>query len=207
MGRIVGGITDAVGLTDHKGQRRAQANAAKAANDANELSRENIEFQREQYQDWKAVYGELQENLGEYFKNLGPEKITALGLQEQQIAHQQSEEQIKQTMAQRGLGDSKFETYVLASNDMDNNSKRANIRATAEEKTAQQKMSFLGLGLGQGTQMLGHINNATNTGVNAFSSQANMYNNQFNTFANNNASMMRNLSSEGFGIAGNKGWV
>lgn len=204
MGGIVGGITDAIGLTDHKGQRHAQGNAARAADNANELSRENIEFQREQYKDWKSVYGELQENLGEYFNSLGPEKVTALGLQEQQKAHQQFEEQIKRTMAQRGLGGSKFEAYVQASADIDNNNRRAQIRATANEKSAQQKMSFLGLGLGQGTQMLGHINNATNTGVNAFSNKANMYNSQFTTFANTNAAMMRQFVGSGAEVAGVK---
>lgn len=224
MGEIVGGITDALGLTDYKGQRRAQDNAAAAARDANQLSRENMEivkemseanlnFQKEQYNDWKAVYGELQENLGEYFNNLGPEKVTALGLQEQQRAHQQSEEQIKRTMAQRGLGDSKFETYVQTISDVDNANKRATIRATAEERSAQQRMSFLGLGLGQGTQMLGHINSAAGMGIsgqnqaagmgiNALTNQANMYNNQFGVFANNNAAMMRQILGTGSEVAG-----
>ena len=202
MGGIVSSITDAIGLTDHKSQRRAQNNAAAAARDANQLSRENIEFQREQYKDWKAVYGELQDNLGAYFNALGPEKITALGLQEQQLAHQESEEQIRRTMAQRGLSGSKFETYVQTMSDVDNANKRATIRATAEERSAQQRMSFLGLGLGQGTQMLGQINSAYNIGTNARSNQARMYNNQFVTFANNNAAMMRRLVKTGEEVAG-----
>lgn len=202
MGGIVGGITDAIGLTDHKGQRRAQDNATKASNKAYDLSKENIDFQREQYKDWQSVYGELQENLGEHYKNLGPEKITALGLQQQQAAHQQSQDQIQRTMAQRGLGDSKFEAYAMTTADINNSNARAQIRATAEEKSALQKMSFLGIGLGQGTQMLGHVNNANNAGVNALSNQANMYNGQFASLASNNAGMMRDLTNQGSSMLG-----
>lgn len=202
MGKPVGAITDAIGITDHESQKRAQESAASAAKAANVLSRENIEFQREQYRDWQSVYGEVQENLGEYFNNLGPEKVASLGLQEQQRGHQKTQEQIRQTMAQRGLGGSKFETYTQTMADIENANRRATIRATAEERSAQQRMSFLGLGLNQGAQMLGNINTASGMGVSALSNQANMYTSQFGTFANNNAAMMRQIVDSGFEMAG-----
>ena len=191
MGGIISEITDAVGLTNHKGQRRMAEQAAQASNNANALARENLEFQREQYEDWKNIYGDIQENLGEYFKNLGPERIVTLGLQKQQEEHQRTVKQINQTLAQRGLQDSKFESYLQTSADSMNNLRRADIRATADEKVAQQKMSFLQLGLNQGSEMRGNINNAANLGVGSASKQASMYSNQFGILANNNNSMLR----------------
>lgn len=197
-----GGLTDSIGLTNHKGEKEGRENAAAAAAAANKMASENIEFQREQYSDWKAVYGELQDNLGEYFNNLGPERVMTLGLQEQQRAHQKSKQQIRRTMAQRGLGDSKFEAYMQTMSDVGNASERAMIRATAEERSAQQRMSFLGLGLGQGAQMLGQVNSAASIGTNAHSNQANMHSSQFTTFANNNAAMMRQILDTGAEMGG-----
>jgi hypothetical protein len=204
MGGIVSSITDAIGLTDHEGQRRAQANAAQAAENANELSRENMEFQKQQYEDWKNIYGDIQENLGQYYKNLGPERITTLGLQQQQRAYQDTQSKIKQTLAQRGIGDSKYEGYLQTVVDSQNNIQRANIRASAEENVIKQQMGFLGLGLGQGQSLLGNINNATNTGVNSFSNQASMYSGQANNLAQHNSSLIRNIYDDASSYIGLK---
>lgn len=209
MGKVVGKITDTLGLTNHKAEQQAQNNAAMASStaaaatqEANRLAKENLDFQRQQYRDWQTIYGELQTNLGNYYNNLGTERIVSLGLQEQQKAHQQTIQQIRQSMAQRGIQDSKFETYMLSNAEMDNSARRAGIRSSAEDLANQQKMRFLGLGLGQGSEMLGQINAASNTGVSAFSNQANIYNNQFTAYSNNNAAMMRQLLDTGAEFAG-----
>ena len=88
MGDVVGGITDAIGLTNNKGEKEAAKNAARAADNSYALSKEAIEFQKEQYKDWKAVYGDIQTNLGDYYKNLTPEKIISVGLTNQQKEYQ-----------------------------------------------------------------------------------------------------------------------
>ena len=194
--------TDRLGLTNHAGEAQAREDAKKASDDANQIARENMEFQRKQYEDWKGVYGDIEKNLSNYYENLGPERIASLGLQEQQKAHQNSVQQIKRNMAQRGLGGSKFESYVQSMADVDNANRRATIRATAEERSAQQQMSFLGLGLGQGTQMMGQINNAAGMGVNSYMNQSNMYNQQFNQMATNNSAMTRQLVDTGSEVAG-----
>ena len=96
MGKVVGGITDAIGITDNEGERKA-ANAASDANAAaTQLSKEQLEmakaelqFQKDRYQDWQNIYGDIQENLGNYYKNLDPDQVATMGLQNQQREYQQ----------------------------------------------------------------------------------------------------------------------
>ena len=176
MGQIFGGITDFLGLTDYAGERQAARNAATANAQAYALSKESIDlakeefaFQKDQYTDWKSIYGDLQTNLGEYYKNLTPEKITSLGLENQQREFQQVDTAIRRDLAQKGLSDSGIEAAVTSDVAFKNASARAAIRSTAEQTAAERKLGFLGIGLGQGTQMLGLIGNAAANTTNAFS--------------------------------------
>ena len=202
MGSLVSTVTDAVGLTNVRGEERARKNASAASDNANAMARENLAFQKEQYAKWQSVYGDIQENLGEYYKNLGPDRIISLGLQNSQLEHQQAEDNIRRTMAQRGLGDSKFEAYTLANADIQNAHTRAQIRNSGQELANQQKMQFLGLGLNQGQNMLGNIGNAANMATNSLSQQSNMYNQQFQQFNGTNSQMLRSVFEQGMGIAG-----
>lgn len=202
MGGIVTTVTDALGLTDTEGAEDAQRAANASSKEAVALARENLEFQKEKYADWESVYGPIQENLGKYFSDLGSENVVALGLREQQIAHQRSSQQIKQNLARRGLGDSGFEAYVESSAELANEQKRAEIRATADQSVAQQQMGFLGLGLGQGTQMLGLANSASGLAVNALGQQAGIHNNQFGSINANNGAMLRQIYSDASTTAG-----
>jgi hypothetical protein len=202
MGKLISGVTDAIGLTDHKGQRRAQKNAEASSASATEQARQNLDFQKERYTEWENIYGDLQSNISKYYKNLGPERVMSLGLQQQQIAHQDTQEKIRRSLTQRGLGGSKFEAYTQTMADMDNSNRRATIRSKAEEQTVNQQMNFLNIGLNQKNQILNRINSASGAGVNASTNQANMYNQQFQTLAQNNSSMTRNLTDQALEMAG-----
>lgn len=180
MGGIFGGITDAIGLTDHAGEKKA-AQAASAANaqalvmskEQIELAKEQLQFQKDQYGDWKNIYGDLQENLGTYYKNLTPEKLVSLGLENQQREFQQVDKSIRRELAQKGLSDSGVETAVTTDLAFKNASARAAIRTNADTMVADEKLKFLGIGLGQGTQMLGIVGNAAANVTNAYSSAVN----------------------------------
>jgi hypothetical protein len=202
MGKLISGVTDAIGLTDHKGQRRAQKNSEASSASATEQARQNLDFQKERYTEWEDIYGDLQSNISKYYKNLGPERVMSLGLQQQQIAHQDTQEKIRRSLTQRGLGGSKFEAYTQTMADMDNSNRRATIRSKAEEQTVNQQMNFLNIGLNQKNQILNRINSASGAGVNASTNQANMYNQQFQTLAQNNSSMTRNLTDQALEMAG-----
>lgn len=198
----LGKITDFVGLTDYKGAQRQQDQATAAMKAGTEASvamgRENIKFQREQmefqkdqYNDWKNVYGDLQENLGEYYKNLNGSSIVSKQLTAQAAEFAQAEKELTQSLAQRGISGSGMEAAARTTMAMQSASSRAGIRASADEQAMQQKAGFLGLGLGQGTQMLGIQAQQASTVGNAFNSMASNQLQGSMTQANNMASYAR----------------
>lgn len=180
MGGLVSGITDAIGLTNTKGEKRAAA-AASAANaqalamskEQIALAKEELDFQKAQYQDWKNIYGDIQENLGAYYKNLTPDKLVALGLENQQREFQQVDTAIRRELAQKGLEGSGIERAVTTDIAYKNAATRAGIRTSADRMVNEEKLGFLGIGLGQGTQLLGIIGNSAANATNAFSNAVN----------------------------------
>lgn len=162
----LGAVTDFVGLTDYKGAEQQQAAASAAIaqgnKDALQISRENIAFQREQfdyqkeqYADWEAVYGDLQKNLGDYYNSISGSSVASKQLSAQASAYAQADKELTQALAQRGISGSGIEAAARTTMSMQKANQTAQVRATADEQAAQQKLGFLGVGLGQGTQMLG----------------------------------------------------
>lgn len=199
MGKVFGKVTDAIGLTDYEGQEKAAKNANAANAQALALTKEQIAFQKEQYADWKNVYGDLQKNLGEYYKNLTGEKITALGLQNQQAEYQRAVTALEEEATQRGISGSGMEFAVKSNLTFNNAEARARIRTESDQKVAEQKLGFLGVGLGQGTQMLGIIGNAYNTGINARTNTANNYMNQYTNLSSNNTGFVQGIAGTAAG--------
>ena len=191
MGGIVSSVTDAVGLTNTKGEKQAAQQAATANAQAYAMSQEQIalakdqlQFQQDQYADWQNIYGDIQTNLGEYYKNLTPDKLVSLGLEKQQKEFQQVQTAIQRDFAQRGISNSGQEVITNAQNMVQNATARAAIRASGSSMANEQKMQFLGLGLGQGTQMLGIIGNSASNVTNAYSSAVNSRTNIANSYLN-----------------------
>lgn len=216
MGGIVSKVTDAVGLTNTKGEKAAaraaeQANAQSYAMSKEQIAfmKEQLQFQKDQYTDWKNIYGDVQTNLGNYYKNLGEEKIVTLGLQNQQMEYQAAVKEIERDFAQRGLTGSGAEMAVKSNATFQNAEARAKIRTEAPQKVAEQKLQFLGVGLGQGTQMLGIVANsaantsqAYSTGVNARTSMAQSYLGQQTQLSTNNTNAMGQIIGTGMGFVG-----
>jgi len=173
MGRVLQDTTDFLGMTDNKGKRHDRKVSDQQRERSNKLTDEQLAFQRAQYNKWQDIYGPLQEDLGTYFKNLNGEDVTAKKLQAVQQESQAAQHNIDQSLAQRGLGTSGLEAQALTQNSINTANSRANIRANQDQAAALQKMQFLGLGLGQGAQMLGVNANVSNSGVNATSGMSN----------------------------------
>jgi len=184
MGGIVGGITDAIGLTDYKGQEEAARNAADAQRAATaagqeiagenlEIQKRQLEWQKEQYNDWKKVFGDLSENMGSYYKNLSVATQVPKQLANVAIEKQNAIKNISQQLAQRGLSASGVQAAAMTGLEAQTAMKRADIRNTAQDQIMAQKTGFLSLGLNQGTgyagvvaQQAGNINSASNIGAN-----------------------------------------
>lgn len=189
MGGIIGSVTDAVGLTDHKGEKKAAEAAANAnaqgvafSKEQIELAKENLDFTKEQYQDWKDIYGEVQENLGKYYNELSGDDLTVLGLEAQQQEFQAVEKSLQRDFAERGISGSGQELEVVSNAKISNATARASIRASSDRIATEEKLKFLGIGLGQGTQLLGTVGNSAANVTNAFSSAVNSRSNATNSY-------------------------
>ena len=159
---------------------RAQQEGNQSAYDA---AMTELDFAKEKQADWDSVYGPVQDNLGEYYKTLTPEKYEAMGVQKINEEYAKSQQNITKVLAQRGISGSGIEAAALTSLEQSSASAKANVRATADEKVAGEKKSFLQLGLGQsaGINQLttGGFNALGAVGTNAASqagAQANSYN-------------------------------
>jgi len=161
----LGSVTDFMGLTDYSGQEDMAdaANNATAASTA--LTKEQLAFQREQYEDWKDIYGELQEDIGTYYMNISGDRLAIEQIEAIQREGQLAQEEIDQSLAQRGLTGSGLEAEFLNMNTMGMAMEKAKVKADADELAMQRKMAFLGLGLGQGTDMLGINAQVANVGA------------------------------------------
>jgi len=209
VGDAIGGITDAFGLTDHKGEAAARQQSQQQADRSYGLTKEQIKFQRDQYNDWKSIYGPLQEDLGTYFKNLTGNKLAAQHIEAIQLESQKAQTNVDAALAQRGLSQSGLEAQALMQNQFSAASQKANIRANADQLANQQKMGFLGLGLGQGTQMLGINAQVSNNGASNAASMSNNALNNATSLAKANMSAVGSMAgaAAGYMAGGTSGMI
>lgn len=126
--------------------------SSSAASDASaasaEASQAQLDFAMQQYDDWLAVYGPIQDNLSSYYSNLTPEYYEATGLEA--IAKEQAEtqEQIDASLAQRGITDSGVAASLDAQLEMDVARQNAQVRRDAPHQVMQQQQNFLAIGQG-----------------------------------------------------------
>lgn len=127
----------------------ASKGASDAADTAAQSSAEQIAFEREKYNDFKATYGGIEENLSEYYSTLTPEYYEARGLEAFQQEQQLELSNIKASLAQRGIEDSGIALATETAFAQQGATGRAKIRAEAPSVAAEEQRSFLQVGLGQ----------------------------------------------------------
>ena len=157
-GAVIGGAASMSAASKASSAAKASAKAQKEATDASaKVALQQLEFSKQQYADWQAIFGPIQQNLADYYGSLDADKITALGLQNAQREFQASQAALEKTMAQRGIAGSGIEaagqTALAAVQAQD----KALIRTQAVDLAAQRKEKFLGLGLGLESSLSGNI--------------------------------------------------
>lgn len=126
--------------------------ASQASNDrkaANKLSAAQMAFEKEKYQDWQDTYGNIEDNLAEYYNNLTPEYYATQGLEAVQKESEASQMRLQSSLAQRGIEDSGVSLALERQSDIGLAEQRATVRADAPRKVAEEKRGFLQVGLGQ----------------------------------------------------------
>ena len=107
----------------------------------------------------------MQEKQAHYVNNYSGANVVANQLQQNNLGAQQARQDISRQLAQRGIGASGLEASALTQIGQKQYQQDAAIRNNQSTIASNKRMQFLGLGLGQGTQMLGTIGGVSNNGV------------------------------------------
>lgn len=123
----------------------------KNAKEANKIAQSSgdaaIDWEMQQYEDWKSVYGDLEQNLADYYNNLSTDEYVAQNIETFQSEQDIATTNLRETLAQRGIEQSGLAGAVELAGEISSAESRAQIRVDAPREVAAQKSSFLQLGL------------------------------------------------------------
>ena len=142
LGSVIGAVVSvAGGLLSSSSANKASSRAASA-------TQAQLDFEKQQYQDWQNVFGPIQDNLSQYYQSLTPDYYEAAGLEAFQKERDAQMTQLNESLAQRGLSTSGIQAAVERTNAIDTAQTRANIRREAPAKAAEEQSRFLQIGMG-----------------------------------------------------------
>jgi len=156
-------------VTSHKASK-AQKEALNAQKDA---SAAQLAFAQQQYEDWQSIFGPIEQHLSHYYNTLHPDTIEALGISKIEKAYNEGLKQLDRQIAQRGLSNSGVEAQGLTQLDQAKAADKATLRMQAPQIVANEKMKFLGLGLGNQNALSANV-------LNSYSNLQNIATNQLN---------------------------
>lgn len=137
-------------VSSRKGSKEATRAANTQAQQAAEADAAALEFSKQQYADWKAVFGDVAKNLSSYYERLGnSDYATVRGLEAFEMEKDRALTRVRETLDQRGLGTSGAAVQVEQDFAELTATERARIRADAPREAAREQLSFLTLGMGQ----------------------------------------------------------
>ena len=127
-----------------------RATAAGTVNQEEQLdfAYEQYDEQLARYDEWRAIYGPIEENLSEFYNNLTPDTFAAAGLEANASSFQKQKTQTLETLEQRGLGTSGITAAVENQSGLSKATADAKVRRDAPFKVAEAKTSFLSQGKG-----------------------------------------------------------
>lgn len=143
---IAAGITAAATVGGAVASSKSASRDRKAAAKSEEAS---LGFAMEKYNDWKEVFGPIQQNLANYYANLDADFIATQGLETYEVEKTRALQAIQGNLAERGINNSGVAAAVETDIQLQSAAERAKIRAEAPMKVAQMQTNFLQVGLGQ----------------------------------------------------------
>ena len=148
---VIGGVSAIGGAMIASSATEKASDAQTASNNKSlALQQDQFEFEKQRYDDWKAVYGTLQEDLGTYYQNVTGASLSKFEIENLQLASQKAQDKISTTLAQRGMQGSGVEAQLLGSNIYNTEIAKATVASTADQRAADLKQNFLSIGLGSG---------------------------------------------------------
>lgn len=155
IGATIAAGTSVIGaISSHNASSSADKRADKRAYAA-------MMFAQTQYNDWKNVYGDLEENLSNYYNSITPDKYVTKAFDAYAKESSTALTRVREVLAQRGLQDSGAAGAVETKFALDTANTRAGIRTNADAAVAKEKASFLSIGLGH--NLRGEVQSVFNT--------------------------------------------
>jgi hypothetical protein len=131
------------------GEGSTTNNSGGGADSGNTMVTSELEFQQQRYNDWKAVFGDVQTNLSNFYTGLRPEQVAAQGIQAHELEMARAKKNLRENLTQRGLQSSGLAVDSEQQLALESASERARIRTDAPFKVAEEQSRFLQIGLGQ----------------------------------------------------------
>ena len=186
----IGGTAVIGAISSSSAARKSSAAASEAAAASKtaaklqyQVSMAQLDFAKQQYNEWQGIFGPIEQNLSSYYKNLSSDTFAALGIQNIEQEYTRSREQLDTAMAKRGITDSGANAAGLTELENSRMLGRAQARAQAPTQVANQQLGFLSIGLGQKAQLQTDINNAYSNQINIRGQQATNSMNQSNMYS------------------------
>lgn len=132
-------------------QGAASASQAEAMDKQTELQGEALDFEMAKHEEWQSIFGDVQEQLSQYYEDYDADTIEALGVQNIEKEYATSKQNLTRSLAQRGISGSGTEAAALTALESQRALGAAGVRAAAPHQAMQAKEGFLSLGLGQGS--------------------------------------------------------
>jgi hypothetical protein len=163
----VAGIGAVAGIIGSKKAGDASKEATAAASEASDAQ---IAFAQKEYDDWKEIYGPVEQNLAKYYDELTPELRATQGLEAFEMERNRAIEGLNINLAQRGIATSGIAGQIGIETSLAGSQERARIRAEAPMSAAREKLGFLNAGMGidpANTLNSALITDANNTNANS----------------------------------------
>ena len=192
-GAIIGAAAIGAG-TSYMSSKSASKSADKALASADasaqlqyQASTEQLDFQKQQYDRWESIFGPVQENLSNYYKNLSSDSIASQGLQNIHSQYTQSRQNLDTALAKRGITNSGATAASLTQLESSRMLGAAEVRTNAPMVAAQQQLNFVNSGQSQQSNAVNGITSSYTNKMNMFGQQSlnsqNLANNYSNTAA------------------------
>lgn len=162
----------------------AQAGTAiYGAYQGNKLGKQQLEMARQQQEqaarrdaERRAIYGDLEQNLANYYNKLTPEQRTTRNLDRYDKQFKMAQDKVQQNLAQRGLMGSGIEQETFSQMEQQAIMDRLNIAEQAEQSVRNEQMGFLGYASGQGNIAAQALANTNAQAMGALANQQNNWN-------------------------------
>lgn len=170
----------------------ASSNQADAIDSSTQTATDQLDFAKQQYADYQDLYGEVNQNLSDYYTSLTPEQYTTSGLDAYDEQFKAAQSSWSQTMAQRGMSGSGVEAEGMLSMEAQGAQNRATIQQQAPQQWAADQMGYAAMGAGQSSIATQNIASSASNLSNIYGNSANVYGSQASAAGTAVGSMISN---------------